>query len=349
MEPRRRVFILYLGRRGGGARFTLQVAQEICLIETLPLQSLIVRRDYENKSDFDQSKLKYLFDSGVSFKSIIKVMTFILKPKRLLNELRISRGDICIVPMISPLGLMIESVLSREGVRVIRFIHDAKKHPGDIWPTNFIISRVIRSTKSIIVLSNNVANQIAKKSPKTNIVVFSHPVFRFPETRYRLDLPQKYILFIGRVRRYKGLTILIDAFNILSRNDVKLVIAGEGTISSVLNKNCFLINRWLGEEEISELIRRAEIVCFPYIESSQSGLLPYCMAMNKKIVISPSEGLIEQLQDYKNGLISRDYTSQELSLALLKGIELEPKQSKIIQEHTDLLEKCILQSLNSYE
>jgi glycosyltransferase involved in cell wall biosynthesis len=164
-------------------------------------------------------------------------------------------------------------------------------------------------------------------NPNAKVLVSSHPVFKFAERNQALDLPTPYILFLGRIREYKGVPILIGAFEKLQNLDIRLIIAGEGQIRSRIPKGSVLINRWLLEEEISELIARAEIIAFPYLESSQSGLIPYCIEKNKKIVITPSSGLLEQSKGYANLIVSEDFTQEGFSTALRSGIHMSVSNS----------------------
>ena len=45
-------------------------------------------------------------------------------------------------------------------------------------------------------------------------------------------LPRKYMLFFGRYSLYKGLSILLEAFNSDRLNNVNIVIAGHGELNS---------------------------------------------------------------------------------------------------------------------
>jgi glycosyltransferase involved in cell wall biosynthesis len=143
-----------------------------------------------------------------------------------------------------------------------------------------------------------------------------------------LVAPQKYILFIGRIRKYKGVDFLIDTLS-NSNIEIPLVIAGQGVISSEINSRVVTINRWLTDSEIHWLILNAEVVVFPYSEASQSGLVPTCISLEKKIVLSDAGALIEQAVYYGSenyfsypvnsaeGLISA--ISNALSAPLRKG------------------------------
>jgi hypothetical protein len=90
------------------------------------------------------------------------------KAKKLLLDVRLSSNGLCLVPMISPLGLIVESLLKAQGVTVIRLLHDFEKHPGDKWPPGFLIRNLIKRSDFLIALSNEVARKIKSKNPKIN-------------------------------------------------------------------------------------------------------------------------------------------------------------------------------------
>ena len=322
MSPKRNLSILYLGKRGGGAQLTLLLSKQLSRSTIFQLRCVAIRKDNELFSEFDRSKTIPMFNSGISFLTLVHVSKFILQPEKLLNALGIKRGEVCLIPMISPIGLIIETVLERQGVYVVRFLHDAQRHPGDIWPTSRRINKIVAESNFLIALSNNVAKQILILNPKIVVEIYDHPIFNFSVEENKLDLPKKYFLFLGRFRKYKGLAILIEAFRMLKKAGVNLVLAGEGKLHEKLPDNLVLLNRWLDESEISELVRHATVICFPYIESSQSGLIPYCISKNKTLVITPNIGLVEQVGTYKNVVVSNGYSPKEFKDAMEVALRL---------------------------
>ncbi len=344
MLPKRNLLILYLGKRGGGAQLTLLLSKQLSISTVFHLRTIAIRKDNELFSKFDQSKTISMFNSGISFRTLVHVVKFTLQPQKLLNTLGIRRGEVCLIPMISPIGLVIEAILERQGVYIVRFLHDAQRHPGDIWPTSKGIKKIVANSDFLIALSNNVAKQILILNPKIVVEVYDHPIFNFSIEDNKLDLPKKYFLFVGRFRKYKGLAILIEAFRMLKKPKISLVLAGEGKLHEKLPDNLVLLNRWLDESEISELVRRATVICFPYIESSQSGVIPYCISKNKTLVITPNVGLVEQVGTYKNVVISDGYSPKEFRDAMEAALQLSNTKTFKPILNEDLVDKCILKS-----
>jgi len=180
--------------------------------------------------------------------------------------------------------------------------------------------KLIHSSDFLITLSKSVDEKVRAAKPSIQTVIYQHPVFRFKRIADTMDLPEKFILFIGRIREYKGLGQLIQAFSKLRTPEIALVIAGEGKFEYEMDQGITLINRWLEEPEIAELISRSHLVVFPYVEASQSGLIPYCISENKKIVITAQPGLLEQAASYKNSYVvlksSVDALTKSISTAI---------------------------------
>lgn len=98
----------------------------------------------------------------------------------------------------------------------------------------------------------------------------------------------KYILFFGSVDKYKGIDLLISAFCSLENNyGKKLVIAGKGQdYDTCGNKDIIRLNRFIEDEEINDLFRKASFVVYPYISATMSGVLSIAYYFRKRVLMS---------------------------------------------------------------
>ena len=192
--------------------------------------------------------------------------------------------------------------LKNRGFEIVSVIHDASTHPGDVWPRHRDILTIINHSSYVVTLSQYVKNQLRNKfNVQTQIISVKHPVFPFG-SKIKDVLPEKdYFLFVGRIKRYKGIQLLLRSWQLSNISDKVLVIAGKGSIPrGFLNLPTIkIINRWLTEAEIANLISRANVVVFPYLESSQSGLLPLVINLEKIVLVSDLPGLSEQTEGYE--------------------------------------------------
>ena len=109
--------------------------------------------------------------------------------------------------------------------------------------------------------------QIAKKSNLSKISGFDDFIHANP----------KYALFLGRLSYYKGINVLIDAINLLSKQGVHppIIIAGSGEekhrLNSIAHKsNIFIIRSHLEENEKNWLLSHSEVFLFPSTIASEA-------------------------------------------------------------------------------
>lgn len=109
-----------------------------------------------------------------------------------------------------------------------------------------------------------------------------------------------YVLFFGRIEAYKGLGILLDAFEMAALPvNSKLVIAGKGDIDKSRTKsdNVIFINRFIDDREVKYLYKNARCVVYPYISATQSGVLSVASYFGTPIIASDVDFFREILGD----------------------------------------------------
>lgn len=96
-----------------------------------------------------------------------------------------------------------------------------------------------------------------------------------------------YILFFGTVDHYKGVDLLMEAYDQKVFHDKhKLVIAGKGRQYVTDNKNIIRLNRFIEDAEIRDLFTKAAIIVYPYRSATMSGVLSLAFYFRKKVVMS---------------------------------------------------------------
>ena len=107
------------------------------------------------------------------------------------------------------------------------------------------------------------------------------------------------ILFFGLLRSYKGLDLLLEAFQRME--GAELWIAGMPRMpieplraaAAKAAGNVRFIPRFISDPEIPAYFRRADVVVLPYREIEQSGVLYTALAFGKPIVLSSVGGFAE--------------------------------------------------------
>jgi glycosyltransferase involved in cell wall biosynthesis len=169
-----------------------------------------------------------------------------------------------------------------------------------------------------------------------SIPVSSHPLAAPEPTplpsrlsaRQRLGLPEspRIGLFLGLIRPYKGVDVLLQALT-LADQGWHAVIAGEtwGDLSAALpgqakrlgvNDRVHFRLGWVPQEQIDDYLAAADIVVLPYYSCSQSGVATLALGRGRPVMTTRVGGLPEIIQDGVNGLLVERGDAEGLAAAL---------------------------------
>jgi len=253
------------------------------------------------------------------------------------------RPDLVVIhywmPFFAPaLGVIARKVRRKTGVRVVAITHNLvphEKHPGWRTLTRFFL----RSIDGIATLSSEVKKHFEDfKSPRRAICLY-HPVYdiygerlsRDESVHYLgLDPSKKYLLFFGIIREYKGLELLLNAFSLLERNDLMLIIAGEfyenrkhyHDISKdlAIYDQIIFTDKYIPDNEVRYYFSVAECVVQPYLTATQSGVTQIAYHFDCPMVVTNVGGLPEIVKHEKTGYVcNRD--DREIADAIEKILD----------------------------
>jgi glycosyltransferase involved in cell wall biosynthesis len=122
------------------------------------------------------------------------------------------------------------------------------------------------------------------------------------------------ILFFGKVRRYKGLDVLLAAMpKVLAQVDCQLLVVGEfyesvekyeKLVSKYgLDQKVQIQNRYVPNEEVVGIFNHADVLVLPYRTASQSAVAHVALANALPVIASNCGGLPELVTDNVNGLL----------------------------------------------
>ncbi len=295
-----------------------------------------------------------LFDIPHNFydlKSVRANLRFLLVPIKIFTKCKALRNADLYQIIPSPFDFLIDFALRIQPRkfqnRIIRLIHDEKSHLGEKWPTKIDIQARVKMADINVFFSSYIKDRFKYLSTRSflsylpsyeNLLMIGE---KYKQEEYKESKKDgKDILFIGRIREYKGINTLIATFETLS-SDYNLTIAGSGTLQiNTLNPRIKVINEWLSEDTIVELLVDADTVVFPYIEASQSGFIPQAMLFNKNIIVSDLPGLVEQVHDYEKVEICIPGDVISLKNCILAGVK-KPREKSTNREQAakrDLVE-----------
>lgn len=134
---------------------------------------------------------------------------------------------------------------------------------------------------------------------------------------------QKYILFAGKISKYKGVEYLLEAMKKVHDTfpDIKLVVAGGGKYHFDISEYAALPyidirNRFIPDEELVALMNKTQFVVCPYTDATQSGVIMSSFTFGTPVIATRVGGLPEMLGNGKYGMLVKEKDTD----ALYQGI-----------------------------
>ena len=242
-----------------------------------------------------------------------------------INYIRKQKPDLIITTywtgFLSPCYFTLNSILDSK-IKKIGIIHNSVSHEKKIFEKIFL-KIYLSSLNKFFTLSRNVYKQL-KNNFKVDGINLFHPLpLKFGDKvsrkealkKLNLDPNNKYILFFGLIRDYKGIDMLIKAMPALIKKNptLKLLIVGENYISIDkyitlindlnLSKHIILINSFVQTEIVKYWFSVPEYVILPYKSASQSGIIPLATHFDLPVICSNISGLKESVNDGVTGFL----------------------------------------------
>lgn len=219
---------------------------------------------------------------------------------------------------------------------LVATIHDALTHPGDRPPrfVMFAVNLVVtRMAHQIIVHGQPQADILLRtyrtRPDKVNVIPMGGFDMFKVLAKEQVTPSSRVVLFFGRLRAYKGLEVLIRAAPLIAARvpDVRFVIAGLGECPSVHqaaaeHPDWFEVhNRFIEAEEVPRFFQRAALVVQPYLEASQSGVLPVAYLFGRPVVAT-RVGSIPGIVDHgKTGYLVEPGDERALAEAVIRLLQ----------------------------
>ena len=135
------------------------------------------------------------------------------------------------------------------------------------------------------------------------------------------------VLFFGLLRPYKGLDVLLDAWRAAGDLGAELWVVGMprmdvAPLRAAAPPSVRWISRFVADDEVAALFRRADLVVLPYREIDQSGVLFTALAFGAPLLLSAVGGFPEVAADGAAALVApgdADALAAELRRLLADG------------------------------
>jgi len=211
--------------------------------------------------------------------------------------------------------------------QIVATLHDIKPHPGEETLLTRFNMWMIRKFSDKAIVHSNTLKQLLRKTYNyyRPIYVIKHGNFNILRGYTKIKEEKNWILFFGRIWEYKGLRYLIKAEPLIRKKirDFKIVIAGRGEnfdkyLRLIKNRDNFLIfNEFITEKRLTELFQKSSIVVLPYIEASQSGIIPVAYQFKKPVISTDVGALSDVIAHNKTGLLIKPKNVKQLADAII--------------------------------
>jgi len=310
---------------------------------------------YEKSYEILPSNLKEFLGKGFKIRFFRSFDRKILRDKKLRNfniilcGIKIlKRENYDIIHFNGISGFMIYFLLFFRKPKRVWTLHDYIPHTGEENNRSFSFQKLLMRfgfhyIQHYKYLRDQLINYYNLPQEKVSYIP-SGPldVFKSFKPEYPIDTNEKYILFFGRISKYKGIEYLISAFNQISHifPDIKLIIAGRGNLMFHLeeNENIIFINRYIKTSELVGLIQNSLFIVVPYTDSTHSAVVATSYTFLKPVIASKVGGLPEIVRDGETGFLVKPKNVNELAEKMQKMLS----DSELISKFSNNIYALIL-------
>jgi glycosyltransferase involved in cell wall biosynthesis len=159
--------------------------------------------------------------------------------------------------------------------------------------------RLYERVDAVVVHSEHGARRLrALGVPAERVHVIPHGAFthlsELPEGELPLpDTERPVVLFFGLLRDYKGIDVLLEAWRGIDDAELWIVGMPRMKLDPPTLPGVRFLARYVSDQELAALFRRADLVALPYREIDQSGVLFVALAFGKALLLSDAGGFPE--------------------------------------------------------
>ncbi|GAA4839090.1 glycosyltransferase [Algivirga pacifica] len=237
------------------------------------------------------------------------------------------------MPFFAPSLGYVAGKLRKKGIKVITVIDNLIPHeqrPGDKQLTDYFLNRC----DGFVVMSDVVEKDLKSVKPDAAYLHHPHPIYdHFGEKQEKalarktlgLKSEDKVLLYFGLIRKYKGLDLLIEAFDQLD-DSYQLLIVGEPyedfepyqqLIDNNANKErIHTVTRYVADEEVPLYFSAADVSVLPYRTATQSGVVAISYHFDLPVIVTNVGGLKGTVAPYGSGIVVEESTPHAITTAV---------------------------------
>ncbi len=238
------------------------------------------------------------------------------------------------MPFFAPSLGTVSARVRRKGIKTIALVDNMIPHErrlGDKQLSRYFL----KNHDGFVVMSPTVKADLLYLKPHARVIEIPHPLYNHfgvktpkQEAREKLGIgaDKKVVLFFGLIRRYKGLDLLIEAFEKLD-SDYFLLIAGEpyeevGFYEGLLKKlpqERFLFHpNYIPDSQVAEYFCAADICALPYKTATQSGVMAISLHFEIPMLVTRVGSLATLVEDFETGVVVEKPEVEEIRNAIVR-------------------------------
>lgn len=356
VDPRNRKIVLFTGNSDGGMlQFTLTLLRTLCDLGIDTVCFVPKNASASLSEDYRKRIIRYQTrSSGNRFWN--KLQSLSRRNwglRRIANEICQQSPRLVWLTDNPLVSIEVGLLLCENKIPCMLTLHDGGTfHPGRYSFVNRLKhQRSLRLSHQLetevghlLLLSKHTQTIYVQQNPSQTSKIVRMPLgAHLPDVKEKkpneLTEGQRFHLFFGRIDQYKGLPALLEAYNRTPELLSDLVIAGKGTLSEQekalieYNPRVHLLNRYIGDDEMIWLIRHAGAVILPYIEATQSGVIPLSYHLGTPVVVSDVPGLTQFVVDGVTGMICHCMEDYQNAMRDMENDEIRARFGKAAREY----------------
>ena len=231
--------------------------------------------------------------------------------------------------------LILASLGLREKPRIVISQHNYLNIEGGklgFWAkgTKWWIKLLYPFADKILAVSDGIADYLIKdlKISENKVLKIPNPIdsnsiHSKSKQPVSIILPDKYIVFIGRLSVVKNLALLLKAFDRVAMEGLKLIIVGDGNEAPELKEMASTMKSrdnicFVGSmSNPLPILLHASLLVLPSFSEAFPTILLEALCLNKPIVSTPTKGAVEILKNVSGTYLSVDFSDEEVFAKLI--------------------------------
>lgn len=325
-----RALVLHWGRTGGGPRFAAEAVSALHAVDVWTATSWSRQSERASMEPGDADAAFPVDTFRTAAQSVVRSPMVVATAVRLRRFVERARVDCVFAAMEQIWQPAAALALRGTGVPYLLGLHDASYHPGDGGRVQAATRRLeLRSADGLLTFSETVGREAtaARLMPAARVWSTFLPAVAASASPDRRSSAVVRIGFFGRWQAYKGLAVLVEATRVLrGRTAVpfEVHVHGDGDAAGLIgaaDAGVVVHRAWTPEGEVESTISSFDVLVAPYVEASQSGVVPLAAALGVPAVVTPVGGLAEQVQDGQTGLVAGSADVEGVAAALQRIVE----------------------------